>query len=191
MENGKEFSRYPQFYQANTFTELSQEQLNESSLAFNDLISDLLLENMADVKQFNAIQDSTNANLLKKIVVDGIEYTVAIKDYIKSNSEDNSLGIKFRNSEIINREISVQRIDDGYGREFWSYRLGPDGVVRRWDGGNITDKLKREKELDSVIKSIPNSRLEEDMGQNNQPVSPDEIKGLREFIHSASEIANL
>ncbi len=35
---------------------------------------------------------------------------------------------------------------------------------------------------------MSNSRLEEDMGLNNQPVTLAEIQGLRDFLNSATDI---
>lgn len=39
-----------------------------------------------------------------------------------------------------------------------------------------------------IDNSIPNGRLEEDMGLNNQPVTPEEVKGLQDFLATANDV---
>ena len=73
------------------------------------------------------------------------------------------------------------------------------------DKGDIIAKKRENKDLDaeetgdiakdaarSLLRltedTIPNNRLEEDMGLNNQPVTPDEIQGLQVFLDSATDI---
>lgn len=204
-------SRYPAFYQtSDERITLGAEQLEAGSQAYNGLFDDLMLQGMDDVKRFESIKDRPTASLLRHIEVDGQKYTLALRDKGTSDPNDNTHGISFRDSETITREISLQIIDDGRGREYWSYRLGADGVVRRWDGGDFTAKRQKERELGiegpemlsegatieeigktaltgikSITEGIPNSRLEEDMGLNNQPASPDEIQGLQDFLSRA------
>lgn len=204
-------SRYPAFYQtSDECISLSIEQLEASSQAYNILFDDLMLKNMDKVERFETIKGSPTAILIRNIEVDGQKYTLSVEDEGSKNPNSNTHGIIFRDSEIITRYISLQRIDDGYGREYWSYRLSTGGIVRRWDGGDLTAKRQKERELGienpkmlsqgatieeirkvaltgikSIIEGIPNSRLEEDMGLNNQPVSPDEIIGLQNFLSRA------
>ena len=201
-------SRYPAFYQtSDERITLGAEQLEAGSQAYNGLFDDLMLQGMDDVKRFESIKDRPTASLLRHIEVDGQKYTLALRDKGTSDPNDNTHGISFRDSETTTREINLQRVDDERGREYWSYRLGADGVVRRWDGGDITAKRQKDSELDlegpeklpvgvtieeaartgikSITEGIPNSRLEEDMGLNNQPVSPVEIQGLQAFLSKA------
>jgi hypothetical protein len=201
-----EANNYPEFHKpAEGQTPLSTEQLIETSQAFSELFDDLMLQNMVDVERFESAKGHPIADLFKRIDVNGQEYTLSLEDSSTNDPKSNDSGISFRDSEIITRSISLQRIDDMHGREFWSYRLGADGIVRRWDKGDFIAKKRENQylgaeetgdiELD-VTRSflhlakfaIPNSRLEEDMGLNNQPVIPDEIQGLQVFLAKATDI---
>jgi len=206
-------SGYPDFYQPAEGREtLEDAQLQKSAQEFGTLFDDLMLQNMDAVKRFESIKGKPTANLLKHIEVDGQQYTLAVYDNGKREEGSSSFGVAFRASETTERDISLQRIEDGYGREYWSYRLGADGVVRRWDGGDATAKRQKERELgiedegilygDESLEEIgrvalkklqnltengiPNGRLEEDMGLNKQPVAPEELQGLSDFLQRAS-----
>lgn len=170
---------------------------------------------MSNVRRFETIKGRPRLSLSRRIDVDGQTYSFYLEDRSPRELGSNSLGVSFRDSEIITREISLQRIQDGFGREYWSYRLCADGVVRRWDGGDFTEKRQKERELGIegpkmssgnetveemgriilsnlngiVNDGIPNSRLEEDMGINNQPVTIDEIQGLQGFLARANDVS--
>ena len=123
----------------------------------------------------------------------------------RTEPHDDSRGLT--PSEQISRSLSLQRIVDGYGREYIDYRLGSDGVVRRWDGGDMTAKRQQQRELGIepkmieegmstheaadiaaaalerlVNETIPNARFEEAMGFNLQPVGLAEMEGLEAFL---------
>jgi len=208
-----EVNHYPNFYEPTEGRPpVEAEQIIEAAKKFNELFDDLMLQGMAEVRVFDSIKGRPTANLLKQILVDGQTYTLSLEDKGLSDSDSETHGISFRDSERITRDISLQRTDKGYGREYWSYRLGDDGTVRRWDVGDVTAKRRKERKLgierpellssdvslDKIVKlahsgieslindSIPNSRLEEDFGINNQPVTPDEIRGLQEFLAKAT-----
>ncbi len=92
--------------------------------------------------------------------------------------------------------------------------MGADNIVRRWNNGDVAAKIQEQTELGLIddaspkqpnrsiedareissralkglAEDIPNWRLEEDMGLNNQPVTPEEIHGLADFIISAEYI---
>lgn len=210
-----ETTQYPNFYEPTEGRPpVDQEQLAETSRAFNGLFDDLMLQGMSEVKQFESIKGQPTANLLRRIGVDGQTYTLALEDKGQRNPSHETHGITFRDSERTTRQISLQRIDEGYGREYWSYRLGADGIVRRWDMGDATAKRRKDQELgiegpktlsgDETFEemgrvvlaniqslttdAIPNGRLEEDMGLNNQPVRPDEIRGLQDFLARATDV---
>jgi hypothetical protein len=206
-------NKYPDFYQpVEARPNPEAEQLREASEVFNGLFDDLMLQNMEGVRRFESIKGMPTANLLKRIEVDGEKYTLSLRD--KSTPlTDGSNGVTFRDSEKFLREVSVQRTEAGYGREYWSYCMGADGVVRRWDGGDVTAKSQKERELgiepkemtgyetaeemgriilnemqDITEYAIPNGRLEEDMGFNLQPVTLDELKGLQTFVSRATDV---
>ena len=208
-----EVNHYPNFYEPTEGRPpVEAEQIIEAAKKFNELFDDLMLQGMAEVIVFDPIKGRPTANLLKQILVDGQTYTLSLEDKGLSDSDSETHGISFRDSERITRGISLQRTDKGYGREYWNYRLGADGTVRRWDVGDVTAKRRKEQELgierpellssdvslDEIVKlahsrieslindSIPNRRLEEDFGINNQPVTPDEIRGLQEFLAKAT-----
>ena len=205
-------SNYPDFYRpVEERQDLDAEALAKASESFRELFNDLMLQDMDEVRQFESTPGRPTARLSKHIVVDGQTFSLNLVDkHTDENSDD--IDSRFRSSEKISQEISMQRIDKGYGREHWSYRLGADGVVRRYDLGDITGK-KKERELGieqpkmlglgedltrkevqdmalsgiaRIVEELPNNRLEEDMGLNNQPVSSDEIDGLKGFISKAT-----
>ena len=213
-------SNYPDFYRpVEERQDLDAEALAKASESFRELFNDLMLQDMDEVRQFESTPGRPTARLSKHIVVGGQTFSLNLVDkHTDENSDD--IDSRFRSSEKISREISMQRIDKGYGREHWSYRLGADGVVRRYDLGDITGKNIKERELGieqpkmlglgedltreevqdmalsgidmtlsgiaRIVEALPNNRLEEDMGLNNQPVSSDEIDGLKGFISKAT-----
>lgn len=207
---GMSEQNYPDFYQhPEEMNRLTAEQLEESRQLFDSLFDDIMLRHMGDVQIFGANTNSQHASLLKKISIDGQTYTLSLND--KGLRGPESSNYRFRDSEELQRRINLQRSDEqGYGREHWSYRLCNDGIVRKMDFGDIWGKKLKDKELGiedpldlsdnntpeelaqaivqstkNIKESLLNFRLEEDIGLNNQPVSPEEIAGLREFIDGA------
>jgi hypothetical protein len=209
-----EATNYPSFYEPTEGRPpVGKEQFADASQAFNRLFDDIMLSHMDQVKQFEPIKGRPTAYLLRYIEVDRQKYTLALKDASLGDLASDTSGIEFRDSERIARSISLQRIEQSYGRELWDYRLCADGIIRRWDGGDITAKRRKDRELGIerpkmlsgnesfeeigrvvltsmhrlVTDTIPNRRLEEDMGLNNQPVTPSEIRGLQDFLARAIE----
>lgn len=205
---------YPSFYKPIEASEgLEPEQLEASRRIFNDLFDDVMLPNMGDVKRLQLGKGQFYVSLRKRIEVDDWEYSLTLDDR-GSREPESSTGIVLKDNEITTRDITIQRIgrDDAHERELWSYRLGLDGIVRRWDGGDVWGKRQKERELgiedskmlsggktkeeiseiaieslQTVIEnSLPNSRLAEDMGLNKQPVTPEELEGLRDFLNGAN-----
>lgn len=209
--NGMTEQNYPDFYKhVDDMNTLTAEQLDESRQLFDSLFDDVMLRHMGDVRVFGANTNSQHASLLKKIEINGQTYTLSLNDRgIRDPESSNEY--RFRDSEKLQRIINLQRTDEqGYGREHWSYRLCEDGIIRRMDLGDTWGKMLKEKELGiegpknlsgdetpeemaqaiqaslrNLTEGIPNSRLEEDMGINNQPVSPEELAGLKAFIDGA------
>lgn len=208
-------SNYPDFYRpVEEHQVLDAEELAKASKSFNTLFDDLMLQGMDKVQQFEFIKGRPTANLSRRIDVDGQTFSLSLEEVSLGKPNNDTFGISFRDSERHTRLINLQRIDESYGREYWSYRLGADGIVRRWDGGDVTDKKIKERELGieqpkmlgegstpqdlgkaaltgikNITEGLPNARLEEDMGLNNQPVSPDEIDGLKAFISRATTVS--
>jgi len=206
---------YPDFYiLSGEQRALDQEQLAEANESFNVLFDDRMLRGMKDIRRFESIKGRPKATLSMRARINDQTYSVSFGDKGVRSSEMVSHGIEFRDSETFTRDISLQRIDEeGYGREYWSYRLGADGTVRRWDGGDVIEKKRKEREagieeprmlevgstledigkaaligIKGITERLPNSRLEEDMGLNNQPVAQDEIDGLQAFLSEATLI---
>jgi hypothetical protein len=211
----QEKNKYPKFYKSTESQPTpGTEQLTEASQTFNELFDDLMLQDMDKVESFESIKGEPYVSLRRRIQVEGHTYSLSLVDRGQRDPEKNTGKFTFRDSEIINRDISLQRFDEkGYVRESWSYRLGADGIVRRWDGGDRTAKRLKEKELgierlkmprgdvtsddegkaakallQIITDELPNIRLSEDMGLNNQPVTPDEMQGLQIFLNSAIDI---
>ena len=208
--------QYPYFYEPTEGRPpVATEQLVEAAEAFDGLFEDLMLQNMDQARQFESIKGRPTAKLLMHILVDGQTYTLALEYKGLGDSDGDTHDITFRDSERTTREISLQRVENGYGREYWNYLLDADGIVRRWDGGDMTAKRRKDQELgiegpkmlrgdetleemgkvvlanieSLVTDTIPNGRLEEDLGLNNQPVTPVEIRGLQDFLARATDIS--
>jgi hypothetical protein len=203
-----EMPNYPDFYQPfeSQSTPEAKEQ-EEVSRLFNEIFDDYMLHHMDSVK-ISSREIAPRANLRLYVKVKGQEYAVGFED--KEIIEDGHTS-KYRDSERHSRLLNIQRVEDQLGREVWSYQRGKDGVVRRYDLGDEwakhqkmrtkateqypnSDKkstgvyaLKQIEDSDENV--LPNLRLEEDMGINNQPVSLAEMQGLKEFLDSAQVLA--
>lgn len=209
-----EQNNYPSFYQhPDEMEPLRPEHIHESRQMFDRLFDDYMIRNMEHVNIIGVNQGRNSARLHCFIEVNDVNYSLELRDAPKRQRSDDERAIIFRNSEKHLRLINIQRLDEqGLCREHWSYRLGADEVVRRWDFGDVWAKEQQRKELgideenlideneapekllrliiDSleryIEKDLPNLRLEEDMGLNNQPVAPEEMAGLTEFINEAT-----
>ncbi|MEO8105282.1 MAG: hypothetical protein ABI602_03005 [Candidatus Saccharibacteria bacterium] len=204
---------YPNFYQPVAGRPSPRaEQLMDTTQSFNELFDDVMLQNMGAVRQFDYYTDMPVAHLLTHLEVGGQEYSLVLKDNASNVDSLTATGTIFTPSQTTKRDITLQRIAGGRGRECWSYRLGADGVVRRWDAGAANaqpqpitergrddgDKTASGKTLQDKIGLIAvknlnilignkflNNSLAEDMGLNNQPVDLEEMVGLRDFLQIA------
>lgn len=205
---------YPSFHQPNEAGKtLNAEELVTSGRIFSDFFDEVMLRYIDEVKIYESNPDKPTANLFMRIIVDGQEYSFSLEDRGACTHEKSDSRVTFTDSERFTRLIDLQKIEGCYKREFWSYRLGADGIVRRWDGGDKWAKSQRERKFgitkdfddidddstpeeileylnarsqDLIENVIPNTRLEENMGLNNQPVPPEELDGLKSFISRAS-----
>ena len=191
-------TRYPSFYQ-HEHNQLTDEQATKSKQLFNDVFDDLMLHSLKKVRVYNGAKRPT-ARLSMSMEVDGERYILSLKDDSTNVSDEVNMDFPHRDSEKVTREISIQRVEDGYGRENWFYRQGTDGIIRRFDKGDayalrtlsrITNTESLLQASSSGLKSsdeyIENMRLNEDMGFNLQPVSPNELEGFRLFIIEAKK----
>jgi hypothetical protein len=191
-------ARYPSFYR-HEHNQLTDEQTTKSKQLFNDVFDDLILYDLEKVRVYNGAKRPT-ARLSMSLEVDGERYVLSLKDDSTNVSDEVNIDFPRRDSEKNTREISIQRVEDGYGRENWFYRQGTDGIIRRFDKGDayalrtlsrITNTESLLQASSSGLKSsdeyIENMRLNEDMGFNLQPVSPNELEGFRLFIIEAKK----
>ena len=229
--NEKQVSTLPSFCESETERitrgPLAEKRLQQASVVFTEIFDNFMLEHMEYVylcanKRLNDARDS--ANLIGQLLVDGQRYCLSLGDRNRRDiRQPGSESTKRRDSEGIARDLDLQTMNDNVkGQQYWSYRLGLDGVIRRYDifkdknyPGHIdleyekkfliaTAKVSTEdllyiemecksnphlavikaRVMDQIINiDTPNKRLEEDMGLNNQPVSPEELHGLAEFLN--------
>ncbi len=76
-----EVTNYPEFYQAvEASYELDASQIEEATIAFNDLFVELMLQNMEMVNRREIIKGKPKASLLRHISVDNQYYTLELDD---------------------------------------------------------------------------------------------------------------
>ena len=203
--NEKKVIAFPDFCESTagrmTRGTLTREQLQQASEIFAKLFDNLMLEHKAHVSLFEGkrlagIWDT--AILGGQLIVDGQLYSLCLED---KNREDirqlESKLRKFRDSEIMVQRLVLETLDvTGRSQQNRSYRLGLDSVIRRYDIDNsrteriVTDESDPVAATEALMlfgemvnnNSIQNYRLEEDMGLNNQPVLPEELNSLTEFL---------
>ncbi len=183
-----ELANYPAFYLTIEHRPpLNPELLELSSTILTDIFDNFMLQYIADLKQFNIHKEFPEAILSKRLLFDSSLYAISLKD----------IGT-YQIDPVPNRFLSVLQIMNGFGRKYWTYRLGNDGIVRRKDSGDLYEKSKQEKNLmrrmgGFLLSKVNgpqepaklNSEIEEKMGLNNQPVHPKELEGLKAFIENA------
>lgn len=183
--------------------EVGQEEQKEVAERFKSFVSDMLLSHADEVNHFTL--SSEDSLLLYKDTDDpNVRYTVAVR---RKTDEFEGARDGFDIDDHTREEISVQKIVDGYGRDYYGWRLKADGVVRRWSGGDMHAKAQRQKELgiykeplrigasmreirdraeqqltELLEVTIPNAKLEKNMGLNNQPIGRAEFDGLHAFL---------
>ena len=203
--NEKKVIAFPDFCESTaermTRGTLTKEQLQQASEIFAKLFDNFMLEHKAHVSLFEGkrlagIWDTTI--LGGQLIVDGQLYSLCLED---KNREDirqlESKLRKFRDSEIMVQRLVLETLDvTGRSQQNRSYRLGLDNVIRRYDIDNsrtehiVTDENDPVAATEALMlfgemvnnNSIQNYRLEEDTGLNNQPVLPEELNSLTEFL---------
>lgn len=199
-----EKQNYPKFYQpfeGQPAPETKEQE--ETNRLFNELFDEYMLRHINGIQRHRD-DLGFEAKLTLKLRIEHQKYDATFEENENADIEN---PLEFRDSDIFTRSIGVQREVGQHGRETWEYRLGKDGVVRKYDLGdqqdrNILDTIDQNhidearisqeaflREVKYVTETIPNTlsnmHLEEDMGVNNQPVSLAEIQGLKEFLDSA------
>ena len=186
---------------------LTEEQLQQASEIFVNILDGLLLEHMEHVHHFEGnhlFGVRYSAKLSGQLTIDGQRYSLFLKDSDPESIRKSKSAPELRDSERIIRSLTLKTIDEtGRSPQSGSYRLSLDGVIRRYDVDNskiisratadtgyrgISSSIIAEAKaiVDNIRNgAIPNNRLEEDMGLNNQPVSPKELNGLAEFLNKS------
>lgn len=105
----------------------------------------------------------------------------------------------FRSSDRIIKQIILQRVEGDLGQESISYKISPDGIVRRSDLGDPhAGKDQNEALIPDTSNPLAGSPYHqlmsqhqigmevrhavEDAGWNNQPIGTPEVQGLEEFM---------
>jgi hypothetical protein len=203
-----ERNKYPDFYKKTEGgVALDAEQLAVASRLFDETFDDIMLREFSKIEPALKSDIGRRAKIYTGITIDEQEYDLIIEDRSVDAVRETAFKHEIRMSEAFTRQITLVRLEGSQARETWKYRLCLDGVVRRVDLGDAYGKLLIEKELglrnfeiignDSTLDSLKtsieatwkvllelelNHRLEADMGINNQPVTEDELKGLRDFL---------
>lgn len=180
-----------------TQAEISAEEQKLVALKFTSLVDDLMLNHPDKIKRRDAVGSATNHLSLKRSTLPDEHWHIAVKQ--TDVSEASAL------PDIVEiSAISLQRIEGVLGREGADYYLGLDGVVRRKDFGDIATKVEKESSMDppapredisppeallgltalgnAMGQLIENSRLEQRMGVNMQPVGIAELDALSEYV---------
>jgi len=182
-----------------------EREREQVSSQFSALITDTLLNHAVEVEHRNIGVGRPHDHLSLRVPSDrehGAEWSVSVDQ----DTEQEAPSDRWESFEEVKASITIQRIKGHCGRETFSYRLGSDGVVRRWDGGDAYAKAEErraagfpdryadertsieelkemtERNLEELSNSITNSRLETEMGFNNQPISLKELEGLTKFL---------
>lgn len=195
---------YPDFYQPfeGRPAPEAKEQAQAADL-FNEVFDDNMLRYMGTVKRHDILNLGPVAVLQQPVAAEGQTFDLTFRD---QTMVENQALPQPRTSELYLRSIALKRLEHQDGKphvhEHLVYRLGKDGVVRRINAYGIPNlaehALKQIREhgrgnaralrvLENNL--LPDSRLEEDMGLNNQPVGPEEMQGLKEFLDSAEVLS--
>jgi hypothetical protein len=168
---------------------------------FDTLIDGFLQNNGTEV--FHSDYTNEDSLVLEAPDIAGNHWHIRVR----AKTDEIVADARFSPSEMIRKEIFLQRIEGYRGRDALAYRLFADGVVRRWDGGDGWAKSQQKREwglapesieprtpsVEALIQTmlnreellnvtIPNARLETQMGLQNQPIGLTELEGLEELL---------
>ncbi|HSW74346.1 MAG TPA: hypothetical protein VLG16_00595 [Candidatus Saccharimonadales bacterium] len=154
----------PAFVVEQGSVDVSEAEQQLVAAAHDSLIQDLMLSHLG-------IKDSPLANKLDLLLY--------------ADSEPSLAGSRESYRFTVSPQCIELKVNDGQvRREHIYYSRRPDGVVRRWDGG---DQATKPAGID--LDYAENYALEEEMGVNNHPTSLEELEGLRELVTSPETIA--
>ena len=166
---------------------------------FNQFFDYLMLEHMEHIRRdvFSKTGQpfEAAAAVLRELRVADREFELFILEATLTPSDDE------RASEDEKRVIGLI-LPEGGG---WSYRLGRDDVLRRFDLSTDASELRKasypdwemrherdEKTYEKwVAQETLNNRFAEDLGVNRQPVTLRELMGLEQFLAEGSFDADL
>lgn len=204
-------SRVPDFIRPfdGSQLEVGQPEIALAAKTFDSFVSDIMLRHVEHVFNRNQRNQAWPINVVDlNKPANGGEWSISIRESILP--EEHIEGIEAH--DLPRKAVSLFFVDtDGHEREEFSYGLGHDGIVRRFDGGDDWALEQEINQLGLIEKPIPlpstmsdevrdhvfkkmfeaagearqNRELEMGLGQNNQPVGIDEINGLVEMLTSA------
>lgn len=184
------------------FEELSHSSNSREREQISEGFSKLVDETFFKFAENARIYHDGSRNLLLTLPVDGSNsYTIALNEKLNTEPPKD----EWESAEEIRKEVAIQRISGGFGRERFSYRMGSDGVVRRYNNGDSYKKVQErralgeepprfssfnieeaisytESAIESLKNELENSRLARAHGLNDQPIEPEEFEKLRDFV---------
>ncbi len=182
--------------------EISDEEKAESVRLFNQAFDNWLSRYQQDVRPDMTEDGRQIDQLMQEIQTGGQAYILTVVELVPRPFGDLA-DTDMRPSEDFSRLINLQLIVDNRPGDLSSYRLGGDGVVRRYDvdaeANHLLQRMAksdiqsapsndeaRQRLVASYENYVENVRFGEDMGANNQPVRPEEVDGLGKFLEQVS-----
>ncbi len=170
---------------------------------FISLFEETLMNNPTDAQNFS--DDVSKSEYLTMHIqskaTPQIRHTLALRATEMVTESD----YDWQQAEEVSKSIGIQVVEEERGGNIYEYRLGSDGVVRRHDitkqkledqrafkklgktavpGETHEEALVREaaEGIEELLIGVQNSRLEREMGLNDQPISLTEMEGLEDFV---------
>ncbi|MGH2852632.1 MAG: hypothetical protein ACRDLF_00350 [Solirubrobacteraceae bacterium] len=182
---------------------ISEAERERVSAQFQDLVVNTLLNHAGDVRHSDVLAEESISLRLKNPKEPDVEWSIAVRHKTVTEAPSD----EWESAEEASACIDIQRCAAGLGREMFSYRLGSDAVLRRVDLGDMYAKAQQRRvagigprfltgreSVDEMIQAteenlhhmltvdLPNSRLEREMGLNDQPIGMQELQGLKAFV---------
>ncbi|PJE65387.1 hypothetical protein COU91_01950 [Candidatus Saccharibacteria bacterium CG10_big_fil_rev_8_21_14_0_10_47_8] len=110
---------------------------------FRALVEDTLLNNASQVAYFSSILGLEKDSLvLERRENEDVVWTLGVD----SKTEERPPSDHWESAEEIRKSLSIQKNVKGFGRDMFNYRLGSDGIIRRYDIGDVYGKMEEEKQ---------------------------------------------
>lgn len=156
------------------FETLTNKEQKQAASAFNDLVHETLYRFEDKVRVYDgaaARPYDVDAMLFLSgpVAKDGAHVNIRVRSRKDGSGREE-------------REISLQQIVDGRGRDSYRYYMDSNDCVRRANQGDLYAQINH---LDYSSGPKRNQREQEKLGVNFQPVSTKEIAALRQLIEAA------